>query len=47
MTLEECIRTICILVIIFGYTFMFLLLWILSVLTDIRKELKVKKNERN
>ena len=47
MTLDECIRTICILAIIFGYTFLFLLLWILSVLKDIRKELKVKKNECN
>lgn len=47
MSLEECIRTICILVIVFGYTFIFLLSWILLVLRDIRKELKVKKNECN
>ena len=46
MNLEDCIRTICILAIIFGYTFLFILLWILSVLKDIEKELRGKTNDR-
>ena len=46
MSIEECIRSICILAIIFGTTFYLVLLWILSVLIDIRKELRGKKNDR-
>ena len=46
MNIEECIRSICILVVIFGTIFYLLLLWILSVLIDIRKELRGKKNDR-
>ena len=46
MNLEDCIRIICILAIIFGYTFLFILLWILSILQDIRKELRGKISDR-
>ena len=46
MNLEDGIKTICILAIIFGYTFLFILLWILSTLRDIRKELRGKINDR-
>jgi lipopolysaccharide export LptBFGC system permease protein LptF len=47
MSIEECIRSICILAVIFGTIIYILLLWILSVLMDIRKELRAKKNENN
>ena len=46
MSIEECIRGICILAVIFGTIIYLLLLWILSVLIDIRKELRGKKNDR-
>lgn len=46
MSIEECIRSICIFAVVFGTIFYLLLLWILSVLIDIRKELRGQKNDR-
>ena len=42
MSLEDCIKSICIIMIIFATTFYCLILWILSILIDIRKELRGK-----